>query len=273
MILSGNDIKKYIKEKNILENYDLDNIHSSSYDFSLANTIIKFQKTNSVISLANVEQINNLYEIKNIKEKGYHLKANECILISLKEIIHLPNHLCAHIRPRTSISRLGLYVNFQHINPGYKGTLSLPIYNFSPNTYHLTPGLKLGQIVFEELSNVSEDLLYFNEKTPVYYQENGLQGSKIYADFIGKVFRHYKGNYYFVEDISMNSETKEYMVVYKTLYHNKDSNLWVRPANMFFEEIDPNRPDNITGQKYRFELVSDLTKDFTKKEEKIDLEE
>ena len=33
---------------------------------------------------------------------------------------------------------------------------------------------------------------------------------------------------------------------------------------MFFEEIDENRVDNITKQKHRFELVDDLTIDYTK---------
>ncbi len=41
--------------------------------------------------------------------------------------------------------------------------------------------------------------------------------------------------------------------------------LWVRPAKMFFEEIDYTRKDNITGQKNRFELVDDLSIDYTKK--------
>ena len=100
--------------------------------------------------------------------------------------------------------------------------------------------MNIGQLVLETVSSeVPENLLYYNEKTPVYLNETGKTGSKIYADFIGKVFRHYKGNYYFVENISMHSETKEYMVVYKTLYNNEDSNVWVRPASMFFEEIDP----------------------------------
>lgn len=81
---------------------------------------------------------------------------------------------------------------------------------------------------------------------------------------IGKVVRHYKGNYYYIENIAMHSETKEYVVVYKTLYNNEDSNIWVRPASMFFEEIDPNSPKNVTGQKHRFELVTEIEKDYTK---------
>lgn len=82
---------------------------------------------------------------------------------------------------------------------------------------------------------------------------------------IGRVYRHFKGNYYFVENVACDSESKERMVVYKPLYPREDgNNIWVRPEKMFLEEI-PERPDNITGQKYRFELVKDLANDYTKK--------
>lgn len=81
---------------------------------------------------------------------------------------------------------------------------------------------------------------------------------------IGKVYRHFKGNYYFVEDVAYDSETKERMVVYKPLYNGEDNRqLWVRPEKMFLEEI-PERPDNITGQKVRFELVKDIEKNYQK---------
>ena len=81
---------------------------------------------------------------------------------------------------------------------------------------------------------------------------------------IGKVYRHFKGNYYFVEDVACDSETKERMVVYKPLYNREDNRqLWVRPEKMFLEEI-PERPDNITGQKVRFELVKDIEKNYQK---------
>lgn len=81
---------------------------------------------------------------------------------------------------------------------------------------------------------------------------------------IGKVYRHFKGNYYFVEDVAYDSETKERMVVYKPLYNREDNRqLWVRPEKMFLEEI-PERPDNITGQKVRFELVKDIEKKYQK---------
>jgi len=79
---------------------------------------------------------------------------------------------------------------------------------------------------------------------------------------IGKVYRHYKGNYYFVENIAYDSETQERMVVYKPLYEREDGKkIWVRPEKMFLEEI-PERADNITGQKHRFELSKEIQKNY-----------
>ena len=81
---------------------------------------------------------------------------------------------------------------------------------------------------------------------------------------IGRVYRHFKGNYYFVENVAYDSETNERMVVYKPLYDREDGrSIWIRPEKMFLEEI-PERPDNITGQKVRFELVDDIEKNYLK---------
>ena len=81
---------------------------------------------------------------------------------------------------------------------------------------------------------------------------------------IGKIYRHFKGNYYFIQDVALDSETHERLVVYRPIYDRKDSQIWVRREEMFLEEIDQTRKDNITGQKYRFELVEDLEKDYIK---------
>ena len=67
-----------------------------------------------------------------------------------------------------------------------------------------------------------------------------------------------------IDNVALDSETKERVVVYKPLYAREDSMIWVRKEKMFLEEI-PERPDNITGQKHRFEVVDDLSKDYLKK--------
>ena len=65
------------------------------------------------------------------------------------------------------------------------------------------------------------------------------------------VYRHFKGNLYVVEDIAYHSETQEKMVLYRALYG--DGDLWVRPYEMFLEEVDHEKYPNVK-QQYRFEL-------------------
>ncbi|MFH0852849.1 MAG: DUF1653 domain-containing protein [bacterium] len=52
---------------------------------------------------------------------------------------------------------------------------------------------------------------------------------------LGK-YKHYKGNEYEVIGIAKHSETLEDMVVYRALYGERQ--MWVRPANMFLEEVE-----------------------------------
>ena len=47
------------------------------------------------------------------------------------------------------------------------------------------------------------------------------------------IYQHYKGNKYEVIGIAKHSETLEDLVVYRALYDNKVSQLWVRPLKMF----------------------------------------
>ncbi|TQQ84936.1 DUF1653 domain-containing protein [Peptacetobacter hominis] len=69
---------------------------------------------------------------------------------------------------------------------------------------------------------------------------------------IKRLYRHFKGNLYYVHDIAVHSETGEKMVVYQAMYG--DYGMFVRPFDMFIEEVEEGRKDNITNQKYRFEI-------------------
>lgn len=75
------------------------------------------------------------------------------------------------------------------------------------------------------------------------------------------LYRHYKGNDYYVFQVVHHSETREALVVYQCLYG--DYSWWVRPLTMFTEIVE------IGGEAIpRFQFVRELSaeeiKDFTK---------
>lgn len=66
---------------------------------------------------------------------------------------------------------------------------------------------------------------------------------------VGK-YKHYKGKEYEVVGIAKHSETLEDLVVYKALYKNELSELWVRPLELFVGDVE------VDGKKVpRFEFV------------------
>lgn len=69
---------------------------------------------------------------------------------------------------------------------------------------------------------------------------------------VGRVYHHFKGDYYIVENIALDCETTKEVVIYRQLYG--DGKLWVRPMSSFMSLVDKDKYPNVT-QTYRFELV------------------
>ncbi len=50
------------------------------------------------------------------------------------------------------------------------------------------------------------------------------------------IYRHFKGQFYAVDNVAKHSESDELYVVYRALYGERG--LWVRPLEMFDETIE-----------------------------------
>lgn len=76
----------------------------------------------------------------------------------------------------------------------------------------------------------------------------------------GKVYRHFKGNYYQVLHVGMNTETTELMVVYRSLMDETNNAVFIRPKSVFESEVDHEKYPNAT-QKWRFQRVEEVPRD------------
>lgn len=68
---------------------------------------------------------------------------------------------------------------------------------------------------------------------------------------INGIYKHFKGDFYLVLDVAIDSETDKKMVIYRALYG--DNLLYVRNYDMFLSEVDHLKYPDVK-QKYRFEL-------------------
>ena len=64
------------------------------------------------------------------------------------------------------------------------------------------------------------------------------------------IYKHFKGDYYLVEDVGLYSETQEECVIYRHLYG--DGSLCIRPLKMFLSE------DGITGDYILYKVEKNL---------------
>lgn len=194
MILTDLEIREKVKEINLIENFEEDNLQSESYDLRLGDEISILDRTPRIISVKNNKDLETLYETKKLDESGYSLIPGEYVLVKIKEKINLPDNLNAHIRPRTRFTRLGLIVSDQHCNSTYCGNLQIGIFNATNSTIQIFPDINICQIVFEELKSIpSTNKQYKNKKNASYQNEEEFRGPKVDEKILNELYKKVLG--------------------------------------------------------------------------------
>jgi len=91
-------------------------------------------------------------------DKQITVQPNDFLLASTLESVELPSSIVAKLEGKSSVGRRGIFVHVTagYIDPGWKGRLTLEIYNASSEPYKLTSGEKICQIRFMRLSSPVE---------------------------------------------------------------------------------------------------------------------
>jgi len=100
------------------------------------------------------------------------------LLATIQEYIKLPNNLTAFVEGRSSIGRIGLFIqNAGWVDPGFEGRITLELYNASSLPIVLKAGKRICQLVFAQMDQEAE-----NPYRGKYQGQSQTVGSRVFQD-------------------------------------------------------------------------------------------
>ncbi|MBE3063871.1 MAG: dCTP deaminase [Spirochaetes bacterium] len=178
MILSDETLRKMIAEGSIgvepLEPYQ---IQPASIDLRLGRSFLKIDE-NSLESLS----LDSELPYVRIEKDEIVIPPQSFMLATTVEYIRIPPNVTAFVEGRSSIGRLGLFIqNAGWVDPGFEGTITLELFNANRLPLRLASGRRICQIVFAFMDKAT--------RTPYsgkYQGQRGTVGSRVFKDLDGR---------------------------------------------------------------------------------------
>lgn len=100
------------------------------------------------------------------------------LLATTEEYIELPDNLTAFVEGRSSVGRIGLFIqNAGWVDPGFKGQITLELYNANSLPIRLNAGRRICQLVFCQMDQAA-----LNPYRGKYQGQRKATGSRVYQD-------------------------------------------------------------------------------------------
>ena len=113
-----------------------------------------------------------------VRADRYILLPGQFVLATTMEYIVLPDHLTAFVEGRSSLGRLGLFIqNAGWVDPGFEGEITLELFNANRCAIELKAGRRVGQLVFAEMDGPA-----LNPYHGKYQGQKGATGSRVFLD-------------------------------------------------------------------------------------------
>ena len=175
MILSDRTIRDMIVEKTLkITPLSEEQIQPASVDIRLGNTFSIVDDTPSGIITLDSE-----IKYKTITADKYLILPGQFVLATTMEYFELPDDLTAFVEGRSSLGRMGLFIqNAGWVDPGFKGEITLELFNANRCAIELTAGRRVGQLVFAKMDRAAQDP--YNGK---YQGQTGATGSRVFMDY------------------------------------------------------------------------------------------
>jgi deoxycytidine triphosphate deaminase len=158
MVLGVKELQELLKNKNLVENLserELTNPEGAGFDLRVGELYevegqgflgVDERETPEMKLIAkyNIEKTNDVF-----------LKPHTYYLMKTIENVNMPEDLLAIMTPRSTLFRSGVFVFGGQVPPGYKGGLSMGIYNFRNEDFKLEMGSRVVHIMFFQVKGES----------------------------------------------------------------------------------------------------------------------
>jgi dCTP deaminase len=152
-VLSNVDIEQFIRDGRIrVRPLKKDQIGPASIDLTLSDEWYVF-KNKYRREIVDLKEIDYKKVHKKIKTESITLEPGEICLGKTVERITLPPNIIGKLEGRSRYARMGLSIHITSsiVQPGSDNRQVLEIVNLAPFTVTLHSGMRISQIVFEEL--------------------------------------------------------------------------------------------------------------------------
>ncbi|MBI3671808.1 dCTP deaminase [Candidatus Azambacteria bacterium] len=164
MIKSGELVVKPIKEESI-QPASID-CHLGSHFLIVDHHSMDFITLDSEISYTEIER------------DSITIPPHSFLLATTEEYIELPDDMVAFVEGRSSIGRIGLFIqNAGWVDPGFKGKITLELYNANSLPIKLQAGRRICQFVFAKMDQKAE-----NPYSGKYQGQKKSVGSRVFKD-------------------------------------------------------------------------------------------
>ncbi len=174
MILSDKTIKHMLKTEELkITPITDEQIQPASVDIRLGRHFLKIDE-NSIESMS----LDKEAKYVEFESDEVVIPPNSFLLATTMEYIKLPNDLTAFVEGRSSIGRMGLFIqNAGWVDPGFEGEITLELYNANRLPIRLKAGRRICQLVFARMDVAA------NEPYRGKYQgQRQAVGSRVYED-------------------------------------------------------------------------------------------
>lgn len=174
MILSDCTLEEMIEKKElIVEPIGPESVQPASIDCRLGNHFLVVEDLNM-----KTIQMDSEINYREVKSETITIAPHSFLLATTMEYVELPDDLTAFVEGRSSIGRMGLFIeNAGWVDPGFKGQITLELYNANSLPIELQAGRRVCQLVFCKMDQIA--------KSPYrgkYQGQKGSTGSRVFKD-------------------------------------------------------------------------------------------